>query len=79
MGRLAQSAEILWVVRDEFIVSKMEYDAALVSMDLAEVLLQLQRMHHVKALARQNRGSRGLPGSAFSGGGTRREPLRKKA
>jgi transcriptional regulator with XRE-family HTH domain len=53
VGRLQQGVEILSVVREEFMTRQLTYDAALVSMDLAEALLQLKRIAQVKSLAKQ--------------------------
>jgi transcriptional regulator with XRE-family HTH domain len=53
MGRSVESIELLSGVRCEFMALEMAYDAALVSLALAEVLLKLQRSPEVKILARQ--------------------------
>jgi transcriptional regulator with XRE-family HTH domain len=53
MGRLVESVERLSAVRYEFMALDMAYDAALVSLALAEVLLQLHRIPEVKILARE--------------------------
>jgi transcriptional regulator with XRE-family HTH domain len=53
VGRWQQGVELLSVVREEFMTRNLTYDAALVSMDLADALLQLQRMAQVRGLAKQ--------------------------
>jgi len=53
VGRLQQGVEILSVVREEFMTRQLAYDAALVSMDLADALLQLKRIAQVRALVKQ--------------------------
>ncbi|HZF07658.1 MAG TPA: helix-turn-helix transcriptional regulator [Thermoanaerobaculia bacterium] len=53
LGCLEKAVEILSVVRQEFTAAELFYDAALVAMDLAAVLIKLQRTVQVKALARQ--------------------------
>ncbi len=53
IGSAEQAVAILSMVREEFTTLGMLYDAALVSMELAEVLLQLKRIAQVKMLVRQ--------------------------
>jgi tetratricopeptide (TPR) repeat protein len=52
-GKLEEGVEILSSVKEDFVERLLIYDAALVTMDLADALLQLKRLAHVKALAKQ--------------------------
>jgi transcriptional regulator with XRE-family HTH domain len=53
LGKSEAAVEILSAVREEFSTGQLPYDAALVAMDLASVLLKVRRTEQVKALARQ--------------------------
>lgn len=53
IGCLEQAAETLSAVRAEFEAERLFYEATLVSVDLAAVLLRLQRTAPLKALARR--------------------------
>jgi tetratricopeptide (TPR) repeat protein len=53
VGNLEKAIELLSTVREEFTNLDLAYDAALVAMDLAAVLLKIRRTGQVKALARQ--------------------------
>ena len=53
LGQLGKGVEILSSVKEEFVERGLVYDAALVTMELADSLLQLKRLAHVKALAKQ--------------------------